>query len=160
MKQYTTATVGLLILLGVLGGLAWYQWSGVGDVAAARATVRDFGLQLKNVPLAAEEEVVQESIGGYYSPFVTKDLLTAWITDVELAPGRLTSSPWPDRIEIVDMTEQGAGYVVRGDIVLMTSAEVTSEEDDNAGTVPVIIQLVPVDGGWRIAAYQEQASQE
>lgn len=159
MKQYTAATVGIFIIFAVLAGIAYYQGSGAADEAAVRGVVEDFGLQLKNVPLTAEEDVVQESIGQYYAPYVTQDLLTAWITTTELAPGRLTSSPWPDRIVISDISEQGAGYVVSGDIVLMTSEEVASEEDDNAGTMPVILQLVPTEDGWRIAVYQEQRSE-
>lgn len=160
MKQYTATTVGILIILAILAGVAYYTVSGKADEKATREIVEGFGLQLKNVPLTAEAAAVQESIGDYYAPYVMQDLLTAWITNPEQAPGRATSSPWPDRIEITDIAEQGAGYVVTGNVILMTSVEVATEAEDNAGTVPVVLQLIPTDDGWRIVAYQEQVSQE
>lgn len=159
MKQYKTATIGILVILVILAGVAYYTLGGKADERAARELVEAFGLQLKNVPLTAEEEMVQESIGDYYAPYVMQDLLTAWITSPDQAPGRATSSPWPDHITVTSLTEQGAGYVVNGDVVLMTSVEVSSEADDNAGTVPVVLQVVPTDDGWRIAAYQEQRTE-
>jgi hypothetical protein len=48
------------------------------------------------------------------------------------APGRNVSSPWPARIDIGDVTNDGNRSVIDGDIV-----EVTSETDANGHRIPV-----------------------
>jgi len=119
--------------------------------AAARAVVKDFGGELQKVSLL--DPSASSTMAVQYSPYVVPELLAAWQKDPESAPGRLTSSPWPDRIEVVQTTPQGAGYVMQAAVLLKTSAEA---EGENAGIVPVIIQVVQREGKWLIAAYQEQ----
>ncbi len=49
------------------------------------------------------------------------------------APGRETSSPWPDRIEVVDIAQQPNGTITaRALLIWMTSEEVA--HGGNAGT--------------------------
>ncbi len=53
-----------------------------------------------------------------YAPYVAPELLDAWKSDPQHAPGRLTSSPSPDRIGIraVQMNADGS-YVVTGTVI-------------------------------------------
>ncbi|HEY0979564.1 MAG TPA: hypothetical protein VGE23_01850 [Candidatus Paceibacterota bacterium] len=138
----------------VLGGLVYsYVAShpaGVIDGAHegdVRSTVAAFGNQLNAVstlsPAAAEE------IQNAYGPYVSEELLAAWIAHPEAAPGRATSSPWPDHIEIdtVTLNEIGA-YEVAGRVMLMTSA-------GDAGSVPVALTVENTERGYRITAYEE-----
>jgi hypothetical protein len=119
--------------------------------AAAQGVVKGFGSELQKVSLL--DPSASSTMAEHYAQHVTPELLALWQSDPEHAPGRLTSSPWPDRIEIVQMTPQGESYVMQAAVLLMTSAEA---EGENAGIIPVIIQVVPRDGKWFIAAYQEQ----
>ena len=86
--------------------------------------VKDFGNALKTVSLSAPDEIVAESIKEQYSDFITTELLAKWQSDPQNAPGRVLSSPWPDRIDIINIENDGNdGYVVSGEIIEVTSAE-------------------------------------
>ena len=123
------------------------------DAAAASSTVAAFGLTLQNVSLLAPD--ASTTIASTYASYVDASLLTEWEGDPSEAPGRTTSSPWPDHIAIDSVAPQGTGFVVTGRIIEMTSNEV--EHGGDAGEVPVVIQLVPQDGKLVIVAYQQQS---
>lgn len=155
MKQYRFATIGIIVALVALTGVLFYMTkSDAGQQRAVRSTVETFASQLKNVPLSGEEDIAKDALADYYAPYITPELLTSWQERPVTAPGRRTSSPWPDRIEIKSIASQGAGYIVNGDIIYMTSVEVA--EGGESQRVPVVIQVIKTDEGWRIAAYQEQ----
>jgi len=116
--------------------------------AEVKALVTDFGGYLKSMSLFEPTEQLKGDIQQSYGPFITDELLQQWRSEPTHAPGRLTSSPWPDRIEITQVAPQGAGYVASGDVVMMTSA-------GEAGRIPVVAQVIKVNGKWKIAAYQE-----
>jgi len=141
--------IGVLLLLGLLG----YTAPKIGtafDKGVARSTAQDFGKQLQKVSLL--ERDASSTIASFYGPYVTPELLAIWQQKPSKAPGRPTSSPWPDHIDIVKITPQGESYIVEGDIILMTS---TGE----VGKIPVVMQLVRGESGkWLIAAYQEQGT--
>lgn len=140
--------IGLVLIAFALGaGYFWHPAATDGE--SARATVTAFGKQLQKVSLLAPD--ASSTIASVYAPYVTPALLASWESNVAHAPGRQVSSPWPDQIQITNVAQQGNGYVVTGGIVLMTS-------DGLAGVIPVVIQVVPQDGKWLIAAYQEQAT--
>jgi hypothetical protein len=113
-----------------------------------RETVERFGKTLQQVSLLAPDAA--EQIAAHYAPYVDASLLQSWQAAPDEAPGRTTSSPYPDRIEITDMTPQGAGYTVFGEVVEVTA---TGE----SGRDSVVMLVVPEEDGYRIAAYQEQA---
>lgn len=122
--------------------------------AAVRETVMQFGNKIKNVSLLAEEKMLVDTIKKEYRPFVTNNLLLQWEMNPTLAPGRLTSSPWPEKIEVLTVTPGSNNeYVVKGTIVQVVNGE--SGQRITTGTIP--IQLTVVDGGdgWRIATYEE-----
>ena len=164
MKSNTGIWIGsIVIVLAVIGLGAFAYFAPSLDTAKDKADVSElvtnFGSKLKNVPLSGEGSLAQQAIQENYSPYVTPELLQSWLQKPSSAPGRLTSSPWPDRIEVQNVTPQGAGYIVNGTIDLLTSVEAASSSGATAGTIPVVVQVIKNGGAWQIAAYQEQAAQ-
>jgi hypothetical protein len=161
MTSYRTfaIAVGAAVLLAVVLLAGFLLISPTGDVAA-RTVSADFVSQLKNVPLTAETEDIRAAIERYYKPYVTEELLNQWLADPQSAPGRETSSPWPDRIFIKQVVPQGETYVINADVLYMTSVEEATSEEDASGVVVVTIFLVPTNDGWRIAAYHELFGEE
>lgn len=89
--------------------------------------VEDFGDRLKMVSLLAPKEVLEKNMINNYGSLVSNDIINKWIKDPLNAPGRLTSSPWPDRIEIIDIKKISNDiYEVKGKIIEITSKEMTS----------------------------------
>lgn len=90
-----------------------------------------------------------------YTQFVSQSLLEQWMTNLSTAPGRMVSSPWPDRIEVTSLTmEVSDRYMVNGYVV-----EVTSMEFVNGGAaakILVIIELQKIQGQWVITGYREE----
>jgi hypothetical protein len=125
----------------------------VGDTAAetkVRAVVEGFGKKLQDVSLQAPDaaQVMQEQ----YSEYISPALLDAWMNDVVNAPGRIVSSPWPDRIEISALEQTGADrYVVSGFIVEVTSVEVLNGEA--AAKLPVQLTVERQQGQWLITEF-------
>ena len=160
MPAHIRNTLILATLVVVVAGLFLYlQLSGASaaaNEAAVRSTATSFGLQLKGVSLLSPD--ASTTMARAYGPYVTSQLLEQWQKNPSKAPGHLTSSPWPDRVDIDNVAPQGNGYIVTGNIIMMTSKEVTN--GGNAGTVPVVLQLVRENNTWLIAVYQEQSAQQ
>jgi hypothetical protein len=122
--------------------------------AVVRALVEDFGARLQQVSLLAPRADAAEAIEREYGPFVTSALLTEWMNDPESALGRMTSSPWPDRIEVENVEMQNASrYSVRGYVIEVTSegggiGEVPTE----AVRRPIMLVVEKVSNDWRISA--------
>jgi hypothetical protein len=157
-KRIIIFVVILVVVAGaaLLGGatLLSSPSSGTAGVDDASSTVAAFGAQLQKVSLLAPD--VSSTIASTYASYVTPQLLSAWEATPQSAPGRRTSSPWPDHIRIDSIGPQGTGYIVNGDIIEMTSDNI--EHGGNSGTIPVIIQLIQQNGSLLIAAYQQQSS--
>lgn len=114
--------------------------------AEVRQLVEDFGTRLQNVSLLAPD--AGEQMATHYAALVTPELLAAWQADPLNAPGRQTSSPWPDRIDILSMEQLDAQtYAVSAEIV-----EATSDNPD-VHRQPVEITVSRVNGEWLISAY-------
>ena len=145
---YRWVTAGILTLVLVLIGVVLYINGGFGldSSSSARTVVEEFGMQMQTVALL--DANASSTMASAYGSLVTSDLLQRWQEDPENAPGRLTSSPYPDHIEIVTIEKQGRGYIVQGEVVMMAS---TGE----SGRTPVILQVIPENGRWLIAVYQE-----
>lgn len=96
---------------------------------AVRIVVEKFGSRLQTVSLLAPVELLKKDMLEQYGGLVAKPLLDQWIQNPQSAPGRQTSSPWPDRIEIVSVEKQSdTAYKVVGKII-----EITSEEQEHGG---------------------------
>lgn len=143
----------------VLGGLVYsyigshptgiIDGSHEGDV---RTTIAQFGNQLNSVSLQSPE--VAEEIRRSYGSYVAPELLAAWIKDPSSAPGRASSSPWPDHIEVDTVLKNEMGsYDVMGRIMLKTSTE-------DAGIIPVSLTVANVDGSFLITRYEENPQAE
>lgn len=111
--------------------------------------VEEFGSTMKNVSLLAPRDVVIKSIEDNYSPYVTEELLQKWINNPRIAPGRVSSSPWPERIEITEVDRLSDGeYSVKGRIVEITSTE--AEGGGAAAFRPVELILRKTGNKWLI----------
>jgi hypothetical protein len=98
------------------------------DETAVISLVEDFGYVLKKVSLISPSAA--QDIEENYGDFVSPELITKWRNDPLKAPGRLTSSPWPERIDISTVENIASySYLVKGDII-----EVTSAEEEQGGT--------------------------
>src|SRR5512144_2402018 len=97
----------------------------IDEEAEVRNLVEGFGQRLKLVSLLAPSAT--QDLQKQYSEFVSPTLLETWMKDVPTAPGRMVSSPWPDRIEITTLAREAANkYVVDGFVVEITSVEVVN----------------------------------
>ncbi|MDD5144706.1 MAG: hypothetical protein PHW72_01115 [Candidatus Pacebacteria bacterium] len=144
----------LLIVSAIAIGFYFWRQSDVrkseqADERDVRNTVENFGKVLKNVSLLSS--TASQDIEQNYKDFLDQFLLLQWKNDPSKAPGRLTSSPWPDGIEILSLRKFGSGaYEVRGNIV-----EITSVEQIGGGiavTRPVDLGLVKFNNQWLIAS--------
>lgn len=81
-----------------------------------------------------------KSIGDNYSNYVTSELLQKWQAAPQNAPGRMLSSPWPDRIDILrtEMSDKNQ-YTVYGEIMEVTSLELA--KGGTAAKRPVTIEI-------------------
>lgn len=115
---------------------------------AVRSRVIDFGRQMQKVPLMADRTIVAQAMDSNYGPYVDAALLAQWKADPQNAPGRLTSSPWPDRIDITAAQKNTDGtYTVSGEVVEMAS----SGEVDR---VPTSLTLTYINGSWLITRFE------
>lgn len=84
--------------------------------------IEDFGKKLQQVSLLSD--TAGSSMQENYGPYVDAKLLAKWQADPQNAPGRLVSSPWPDRIEVQSVDKlSDTSYIVKGEIIEVTSTE-------------------------------------
>jgi hypothetical protein len=141
-----------------VGWLVWAKMTG-NDVNQAehnerivREVASTFGERLGRVSLSAPRTQAAEDIREHYADLVAPELLLAWAEDPLSAPGRLTSSPWPDHIEVLDVIPLEAdAYEVRARVIYMTSVE--EIRGGNAGVENVRIFVERRGGLWLIAQY-------
>lgn len=120
------------------------------EAQAVRNTVENFGNALKNVSVLSP--TAAQDINTSYNNFVAPTLLSRWENDPSKAPGRFTSSPWPDRIEVVGVNKlPGNSYEVSGNVVEMTSQEAAN--GGNAGEYPIIAEVIRINNKWLIASF-------
>lgn len=125
----------------------------INEETKIRNIVEGFGKQLQLVSL--QSPTASQDIEERYSEFVSPELMRTWISDVSIAPGRIVSSPWPDRIEIVQLAQQAPDqYAVTGYIVQVTSKEVAGGGE--AARIPVRMTVQKTQGRWTITEYSEE----
>ena len=151
MKRKALAWILVLLLSISIVGCAETSSKAEGepqnqDEAAVNRVVEDFGRKLQLVSLLAPEDVLEKSMQEHYGGFVSPGLLEQWLKDPVNAPGRFTSSPWPDRIEIfsTDKISEGA-YEVKGEII-----EIANENDEIVAKRPITLVVEKIDGKWLI----------
>lgn len=146
---------GLVILL-VIGGaylISVTPFQADQEKAVGRV-VDQFGKQLKDVSLLAPREDVADAMEANYGSYVVPELLAEWENDPTNAPGRLTSSPWPDRIEITEIQkESDTRYRVEGDIVEVTNeGGGIGEGVSETARRPVMLSVERRGGDWMIVS--------
>jgi len=117
------------------------------EVEAVENIVKNFGANLKMVSLLAPEDILRESMEEYYGEFISEALMEKWINEPSKALGRFTSSPWPERIDIMDIVKTSDGeYRVEGEVVEVTSA------NDNQSAIKYSVTLIvkSEDNKWII----------
>lgn len=123
--------------------------SGETQETAVRNLVTEFGGQLQKVSLLAAKETIASDLQKYYGEYVSPSLLKEWQADPSSAPGRLTSSPWPDEIKILSLQKQAEdAYDVTGEIVEKTSADVSGGQ--SAGKQGIQLSVQKIGGRWMI----------
>lgn len=116
------------------------------DEDTVNSLVEAFGKKLQMVSLLAPEDVLEQSMQENYGDYVSHTLLEQWLKDPINAPGRLTSSPWPDRIEIISTEKiSEEAYEVKGEII-----EIASANDEAVAKRPITLVAEKIDGKWLI----------
>ncbi|HCX62881.1 MAG TPA: hypothetical protein DHU59_10635 [Clostridiales bacterium] len=114
--------------------------------------VQNFGEQLKMVSLLAPEDIIKENMEKHYGEYVTPKLIEDWLNDPMKAPGRFLSSPWPERIDILEVEKLSEDeYEVTGNIIELTSVEL--KEGGIASKKSIILNIKKYDGKWLIDAF-------
>lgn len=152
MKTTLLFTFVLLLIISLLGCTSEVNKAQLTDEADEKAvvnTVEGFGKKLQEVSLLAPKDMVEKSMKENYDGFVSQELIAKWIKDPLNAPGRLTSSPWPDRIEIVTIEKLSENaYEVNGEILEITSTEI--ESGGIAAKRPITLVVKKTDNRWLI----------
>jgi hypothetical protein len=126
-----------------------------------RESIRIFGEALKHRPLALATGLAVPSIITMISAMLLgldDDDLDEIKKDMRGKAGRLTSSPWPDHIDVTAINKNTDGsYTIQG-----TVAEVTSVEEQTGGTAdsyPVTIMLEKRNNIWLITSFNRTSEQ-
>jgi hypothetical protein len=116
------------------------------EKAAIVSLVEEFSKKLQTVSLQGPKDIVKEGIQENYNEFVSPALLTEWLNNPEKAPGRLTSSPWPDRIEMISIEKLSENiYEVTGEIIEVTST------NEIAARRPITLKVENLENRWLIS---------
>lgn len=129
------------------------------DEQEVRDLVAQFGDKMKVVSLLAPKDSLVKAIEDNYGPFISPELLVGWKEHPEWAPGRLTSSPWPSRINILSLEHSDDGsYEVQGKIMEMTSTEVVNEAEIDSGQFAAI-KIRKQNDRWVITGFTKAVPQ-
>lgn len=119
------------------------------DETAVRSLTEEFGKRLQMVSLLAPKELLDMSMQENYGGLVSSGLIKQWQDDPQKAPGRMVSSPWPDRIEISAIIKSPENtFDVKGEVI-----EVTSVEKENGGAAarrPITLTAGKAGDRWQI----------
>jgi len=154
MKKVLVVMLIMMVSLGLLGcsnqGVEVKSSDEV-DKKAVTDVVEGFGKKLQQVSLIASSQDLEKSMNENYGSYVTPDLLAKFLSAPESAPGRITSSPWPDRIEIASAEKTSEGvYKVEGTIIEVTSTEQST--GNAAAKRPITLEVKKVEDKWLISS--------
>jgi hypothetical protein len=149
-KFLLIAVVGLIVIGAII--VFWPKGEEVDLIAeeeGVQELVTEFGERLKNVSLTAADAADQ--IRSEYSAFVSEDLLSQWAEDPQSAPGRLTSSPWPERIAVQRTRKESNQYIVEGEVIYLSSQDIV--QGGASSRQPVTLLVEQENDTWRITSY-------
>jgi hypothetical protein len=125
------------------------------DDMAIRTMVIEFGTKFKNVSLLAPD--VSQTITTEYGQYVSADLLAQWVANPAGAPGRQTSSPWPESVDVVEVAPQGNGaYKVEANVIEVTN----SNPKEVAATYPITMTVEKENDRFVVATFEKGAYSE
>ncbi len=128
--------------------------TGTDDIDKVKTIVESFGKVLANVSLLSPPDILENDMRNYFGPFLSEELISKWIKDPEGALGRLTSSPWPDHIEITDVKKITSDkYEVLGAVVEITSVE--AEQGGYADKFGIYLVVERINGKWLITEFMK-----
>jgi hypothetical protein len=150
MKRFLIIALVLILSISLFGCVSnRNENTDESDKAVVAKLVEDFGSKLQLVSLLAPVDVVKKSMQDNYGNFVSPALLAKWESNLQDAPGRLTSSPWPDRIEILSNEKLSDNiYEVKGEIIEITSTE--KETGGVAAKRPITLTVKKIGNQWLI----------
>lgn len=140
-------TLAAIAILGFVALSAWWLLTArpvTGHDAAleVEGIIAAFGTRLDDVSLLSPSAAAE--MDSLYGEYVAAPLLDKWKASPESALGRLTSSPYPDRIEVGTVTRnENNTYTVLGNVI-----EVANEE--TVAVYPVAFVLGEQEGRWLI----------
>ena len=107
MTGRALTVLAIVVILGAVAGVYLISRTPTAqeEERSVRAFVEEFGTKLKNVSLLAIA-MVADAMQAQYGPYVAPVLLSEWQSDPMVAPGQLTSSPWPEKIEVTGITKR------------------------------------------------------
>ena len=121
---------------------------------AVKVVVTEFGKHLRSVAVLAPKTNAVAAMEVAYSAYVTAELLAKWKMDPMHAPGKRTSSPSPERIDISSIVARGStAYIVTGNVILLTAQE--RKDGGIFQANPVTMTVALRQGKWIITNYKE-----
>ncbi|HYC34582.1 MAG TPA: hypothetical protein VEC13_02515 [Candidatus Paceibacterota bacterium] len=103
-------------------------------------------------------EDVKRQMQEHYAEFLTTDLLTSWQNNPSLALGRSVSSPWPDKIDVVEVTKVSDDtYKAEGNVIEVAN---TNSQIQPVAVYPVTLLYRMENGEWKIFGLQKGAYSE
>lgn len=125
---------------------------------AVRQVVTAFGSKLQEVPLLAPTSIRTAAMDATYSAYVAPELLALWYPEGAVALGRSTSSPWPDRIDVVEVKfKSDTEAVAEGNVIELANADTGTQV---AAVYPVTLTIEKRDGNWLITGMEKGAYSE
>lgn len=137
-------TGGILYLFNTSRGNEGPHTVSSADHDAVRAVIEAFGDNLAMVPLMGPENERRAAMDAYYTDYLSPSLLSSWYPAGAEALGRNASFPYPDRIEVVEISEERGIFTVEGNVIEVT------ETEEVAAVQPVTFMLERQETGWRI----------
>jgi hypothetical protein len=154
-KRYALL-VAIFLIASIAAGVFYYFYSQQRSAylahAEALSLVASFGDELRSVSLLAPPAELAKEMDQHYAIFVHPDLLAKWKADPSLAPGRRTSSPYPDRIDVLNATKNPDGtFTVNGNIIEVARG---AEGPQLVSFTKARFTLTLGPDGWQITNYE------
>ena len=133
-KKFLLAIFAILLISGIICTVWLQSKNGMKEREAIQNLVQNFGNRLQNIPLLAPQDVLRKSLEDNFGPltFPSSTIIAQWtseaLDDPTKVPGRITSSPWPDRIEILNMKKLSKyAYEIDGEVIEVTSTGISAK---------------------------------
>jgi hypothetical protein len=159
-KGNTSRYIAIIIVGLLVAGIVWYAQNPVfnssfrnGEQVVTDLT-HQIGEDMQKISLLGPKDTVESDIERYYKPIVTPELYAIWKTDINLVPGRVTSSPYPQKIDITRTEKMSkTKYRIFGTVVEVANG--AGDTTEVAGTYPITITYSYLNGKWLISELEK-----